>query len=116
MKDKSFCRFPPTGNTCKTCVNAIEKANKPKKVKKTIESSITDALVGDNKVSEGQDTPLMTDTASKETQPIDIQGVKDDKIDDKNLVTGTPVKTLKKRGRPKKLSPPDDIEYGGKNV
>ena len=34
LKDKSFCRFPETGNTCKACITIMEKTNKPKRVKK----------------------------------------------------------------------------------
>ena len=37
---------------------------------------------------------------------------KTDKQSDKDLVTGTPVKTVKKRGRPRKIKKPEDLNYG----
>jgi len=112
LKDKSFCRFPETGNTCKTCVKEIEKANAPKRAKKTTKSSISDPLVDVKPDKVGQDTPDSALNTSNTTQPIETQGVKDDKINDKNLVTGTPVKSLRKRGRPKKLPMPEDLNFG----
>ena len=112
LKDKSFCRFPETGNTCKTCVKEIEKANAPKRAKKTTKSSISDPLVDVKPDKVGQDTPDSALNTSNTTQPIETQGVKDDKINDKNLVTGTPVKSLRKRGRPKKLPKPKDLNFG----
>jgi DNA polymerase elongation subunit (family B) len=112
LKDKSFCRFPLTGNTCKACITLIEKANKPKRVKKTIESSISDTLPSDKADKVGQDTPDLTGNTPILTQSTDNKGVKMDKIDDKDLVTGTPVKSLKKRGRPRKIKKPEDLNYG----
>ena len=112
LKDKSFCRFPETGNTCKACLTLIEKANKPHRVKKTIESSIRDPLPSDKPDKVGQDTPDLTENTPILTQSTDNKEVKVDKIDDKDLVTGTPVKSVRKRGRPKKLPKPEDLNYG----
>jgi len=112
LKDKSFCRFPETGNICKACLTLIEKANKPKRVKKTSNSSISEPETGDNEPSEGQNTPELSSNSHQITQPIDNKEVKEDKIDDKNLVTGTPVKSVRKRGRPKKLPKPEDLNFG----
>jgi len=75
-------------------------------------SSISDPLASDKQDKEGQDTPDSALNQANNTQPIDTQEVKDDKIDDKNLVTGTPVKSIRKRGRPKKLPKPEDLTYG----
>jgi hypothetical protein len=115
LKDKSFCRFPETGNTCKACLTLIEKANKPHRVKKTIESSISDPLPSDKPDKVGQDTPNLTGNTPILTQSTDNKEVKMDKIDDKDLVTGTPVKSVRKRGRPKKLPKPEDLTYGKDN-
>jgi len=37
LKDKSLCRFPETGNTCKTCVKEVNKPPKKPRKKKTDE-------------------------------------------------------------------------------
>ena len=47
--------------------------------------------------------------------PKEINKKPKEELDDKDLVTGTPVKSVRKRGRPKKLPKPEDLNYGDKS-
>jgi len=116
LKEKTICRFPETGNVCKVCQKeSLKPPKRPKVVKDPVlpsKSSISDPLPSDKSDKIGQDTPDLTGNTPILTQSTDNKGVKVDKIDDKDLVTGTPVKTLKKRGRPKKLPTPENLNFG----
>lgn len=98
LKEKTLCRFPETGNTCKRCIKESEKPKKMKKVSKDpvlpLNSSIIEPLVNDNAKNEGQDTQEMTSKQEANIQPIDNKEVKCDK----SIVK-------RPRGRPRKVKP-----------